>query len=67
VAGISNVFSSGLPQVQAWAGVRSAAAALYPRLPLVGWEDGESLDAARQAGFQVLRPLRVWVRLAAGT
>jgi hypothetical protein len=60
-AGISNLFSAGLPLDRVWVGARAAVTGLHPDLPLVGWEAGESLEAARQAGFRVLGELRVWV------
>jgi hypothetical protein len=39
-----------------------ADAFLRPGLPVVGYEHGEDLAAAREAGGQVLGPLRVWTR-----
>jgi hypothetical protein len=39
-----------------------ADAFLRPGLPVVGYEHGEDLTAAREAGGQVLGPLRVWTR-----
>ena len=38
------------------------AAVIRPGLPIVGYERGEDLAAARQAGFTVLGPLRIWAR-----
>jgi hypothetical protein len=61
-AGISNVFSGGLPPDRLWAGVQRAAAGLHPRLPVVGYEQGSTLEAAQQAGFRVLGTLRIWTR-----
>ena len=63
VTGISNVFKSGLPTGRCWGGsaVR-AVATLRPGLPVVGYERGEDLAAARRAGFRVLGPLRIWAR-----
>jgi hypothetical protein len=43
-AGISNVFSAGLPPDRLWADVRQAAAGLHPRLPVVGYEKGSNLE-----------------------
>jgi hypothetical protein len=60
VTGISNVFSTGLPAGLIWASAVQAVVALRPGLPLVGYERGADLAAARQAGCQVLGPLRVW-------
>jgi hypothetical protein len=45
-----------------WRSAVLAAAALRPGLPVVGYEHGEDLAAAREAGGQVLGPLRVWTR-----
>jgi hypothetical protein len=65
-AGISNVFGAGVAPGRLWAGIRQAAGR-WPRLPAVGYEDGASLKAARQAGFRGLGPLRVWARPAPGS
>jgi hypothetical protein len=67
VTGISNVFRTGLPGEEPWPGTlwRSAVhavASLRPGLPVVGYEHGEDLAAAREAGARVLGPLRVWTR-----
>lgn len=61
-AGISNVFGAGLPPDRLWASVWPAVAGLHPHLPVVGYEQGTSLEAARQAGFHVLGALRIWAR-----
>lgn len=62
VTGISNVFKSGSDAGPVWASAVRAVAALRPGLPVVGYERGEDLATARQAGFRVLGPLRVWAR-----
>ena len=62
VTGISNVFGAGIDVDRLWASVLPAGAALRPDLPLVGYERGADLAAARQAGCRVLGPLRVWAR-----
>jgi len=62
VTGISNVFKTALPAGPLWASAVRAVAALRPGLPVVGYEHGADLDAARQAGCQILGPLRVWAR-----
>jgi hypothetical protein len=64
VTGMSNVFSPSLPAEQLWASAVQAVAVRQPGLPVVGYERGADLAAARQAGFQVLGPLRVWTRSA---
>ena len=60
VTGISNVFKSGIADEPLWAGAVRAIARVRPGLPIVGYERGEDLAEARQAGFTVLGPLRVW-------
>jgi hypothetical protein len=56
VVGISNVFGGD------WAGAVATAARLYPGLALVGYAAGDDLAAARREGFDVIGPLRVWMR-----
>jgi hypothetical protein len=65
VTGISNVFKSGIADGPLWAGAVRAVARIRPGLPIVGYERGEDLAEARQAGFTVLGPLRVWARESA--
>jgi hypothetical protein len=56
VVGISNVFGGD------WAGAVATATRLYPGLALVGYAAGNDLAAARRQGFDVIGPLRVWMR-----
>lgn len=60
--GISNLFSAGPAPDRLWASIPQAAAIPRPHLPVVGYEQGASLEAARQAGFRVLGALRIWIR-----
>ena len=72
VTGISNVFRTRLPgevpspgtlsPATLWRSAVPAVAALRPGPPVVGYEHGEDLAAAREAGGRVLGPLRVWTR-----
>jgi hypothetical protein len=62
VTGISNVFKSGIADGPLWAGAVRVIARARPDLPIVGYERGEDLAAARRAGFTVLGPLRIWAR-----
>ena len=62
ITGILNVFKSGIADDSLWAGAVRAIARVRPGLPIVGYERGEDLTAARQAGFTVLGPLRIWAR-----
>ena len=61
-AGISNLFSTGLAPDRRIAGIQPAVAGLRPHLPVVGYEEGASLEAAQQAGFHALGSLRIWAR-----
>jgi hypothetical protein len=60
VTGISNLFGQGLAAGPLWASALQAVAAFRPQVPIVGYEHGADLDAARQAGCRALGPLRVW-------
>jgi hypothetical protein len=60
--GVSNVFGVGREPAQLWPGVVAAVTARHPDVPLVGYEEGPSLEAARAVGFVAAGPLRVWVR-----
>lgn len=60
VVGLSNVFvRAGDPAVH-WRCALAAVRARYPTVPIVGYELGAMLVAARDAGCQSLGPLRVW-------
>jgi hypothetical protein len=62
VTGFSNLFGAGLAAEQLWASALQAVAALRPARPIVGYEHGTGLAAARKADGQALGPLRVWTR-----
>lgn len=62
VAGVSNVFDVTGDVETAYAGASAAARALAPDVPLVGYEHGSDLEAARAVGFRPIGPLRVWLR-----
>jgi len=61
VAGLTNVFSTVGDLDAAWCGSLAALAALVGDLPLVGYERGDDLEAARRYGFALLGSLRVWI------
>ncbi|WP_406860783.1 hypothetical protein [Streptomyces solicamelliae] len=62
VVGVSNLFATDeVSPAEAWAGTLTAAAALRPALPVVGYEHGDALAAAVAAGFTATAPLRVWL------
>jgi hypothetical protein len=62
VIGVSNLFTTTADIDQAWAGAIAVISAQNPDLPLVGYENGASLRAARRAGFVSVGPLRVWMK-----
>jgi hypothetical protein len=62
VTGLSNVFKTALSPGPLWVSAVRAVAGLRPGLPVVGYEHGADLDAARQAGCRILGPLRIWAR-----
>jgi hypothetical protein len=62
VVGVSNLFATTADEDRVWAGAVSALSARFPGLPMVGYEHGPSLAAARRAGFATTGPLRVWMK-----
>lgn len=56
--GLSNIFGS-----IAFAAAAKAVGALYPSQPIVGYESGPDIEHARQAGFETIGPLRIWIML----
>jgi len=61
VVGLSNVVAEADEAPAVWHDLSALAAATFPGLPLVGYESGDELRAARKAGFEIGDPLRVWV------
>ena len=57
-AGLSNVFAVA-PNTHAFAEASTAASAVFPELPLVGYETGNSLAHARACGFETDGALRI--------
>lgn len=64
VAGLACIFFSGDDErAAAYAELLQAAQLLCPEAPLVGYESGEDLRLAEEAGgFTPVGPLRVWLR-----
>jgi hypothetical protein len=62
VASVTNVFSADDDLDAAWCGSVAAVAAHVGDLPLVGYERGDDLEAARRYGFAPLGPLQVWIK-----
>ena len=62
VVGLSNVFPNPGALAEGWTGLLATVVQLFPGLPIVGYESGDSLDAARDYGFTSLGPLRIWTK-----
>jgi hypothetical protein len=58
VVGVSNIFGSKIDLVHR--SLTAMAGEIFPGLPLVGYEHGKDLAAAKLAGFETVGPLRVW-------
>ncbi len=61
VVGVTNVVSEAADAVAVWCSLILLAAQTFPRLPVTGYESGGELKAAREAGFELGDPLKVWV------
>lgn len=61
VVGVSNVFTTTVSVDAVWFSLADAIAAVFPSLPLVGYERSEDLQAALAAGFTAIGALRVWL------
>ncbi len=59
--GLTNVFDLERDFEAAWSGAASAAQAVWGGIPVVGYDRGESLDAAHRAGFETIGNLAVWI------
>jgi len=60
--GVSNVFAESVAPDAVWRAVTRTATTLFPGSALVGYERGDALDGALDAGFAPLAPLRIWSR-----
>jgi hypothetical protein len=62
MVGLSNVFVPADDSTAFWAGCVAMAQERFPDVPMVGYEHGPELAIAREIGFEVLQPLKVWTR-----
>lgn len=62
VVGLSNVFVPAAAEQRFWRGCVQAAQAIFPGLPLVGYEQGSALADALDLGFEEIGRLRVWTQ-----
>jgi hypothetical protein len=65
VVGLANVVAEAEEEPAIWRDLAALSASTFPGLPVVGYESGDELDAARKAGFELGDPLRIWVRARA--
>jgi hypothetical protein len=61
VIGLGNVFDVGGDLESAWVGAAAIAAGLWGEMPTVGYDSGDSLDAAHAGGFNRIGELVVWL------
>jgi hypothetical protein len=61
VVGVSNVFARDGVTPATWADITSAIGTVFPGLAIVGYEQGDPLEAALQDGFDDIGPLRIWL------
>jgi hypothetical protein len=61
VIGLSNVFDVAGDLESAWVGAAAIAAALWGEMTTVGYDSGDSLDAAHRGGFKSIGELVVWL------
>lgn len=62
VVGLSNVFTRPGDEISGWAGLVTSVQMAFPGMPVVGYQQGRSLEAARACGFEIIGALRVWLR-----
>ena len=60
VVEVSNVWAA--TAAVDWADLAAAVGWCFPNRPMVGYERGDALTAASEAGFEAVGRLRVWVR-----
>lgn len=62
VVGLSNVFVPPEDPALFWAGCVAMAQERFPGAPIVAYEQEPELAIAREIGFGILQPLRIWTR-----
>ncbi len=62
VVGLTNVVADARDAPAVWRALALQAARTFPRLALVGYESGDELKAAREAGYEIGDRLRIWVK-----
>jgi hypothetical protein len=62
VVGLSNVFVPENDPVAFWTGCVAMTQERFSDMPIVGYERGRELGIAQEIGFEMLQPLKVWIR-----
>ncbi len=62
VVGLSNVFGPNFPLDRLWMELFGFLTVQFPGIPVVGYENGEYLEAAIKAGAERIGRLKVWQR-----
>ncbi len=62
VVGLSTVAASDGWLDETWRSVAAAAQGHFPDTPVVGYEEGAALASAVRHGFDVIGPVRIWMR-----
>jgi hypothetical protein len=60
--GVSNLFIRTGDGEEAWSGTLALAGSLFPGCPIVGYEADSMLSVALRQDFDLVGPLRVWIR-----
>jgi hypothetical protein len=61
IIGLTNVFDLEGDLESAWSAGASAAQAVWGLMPVVGYDEGDSLEAAHRAGFKTIGTLAIWI------
>lgn len=61
VIGLGNVFDVAGDLESGWVAAAALATALWGEMTIVGYDSGDSLDAAHRGGFQSIGELAVWL------
>ena len=62
VVGLTNVVAEAADAIAVYRSLIVLSAQTFPRVPVVGYESGNDLAAALDAGFDIGDPLKVWVK-----
>jgi hypothetical protein len=61
VIGLTNVFDLDGDLESTWGDAASAAQAVWGSMPVIGYDEDDSLEAAHRAGFKSIGSLAIWI------